>query len=154
MLIFYTTSAQLVSYPQDTRCPTPPLETRMDTGFQISLSRSETFRASLSRRELFKQDIFRLPRFTGHKENSTTVRSSQLSDAQTFGGLRTSPCGRTPTGAGPTASPRQAGASGTWSPWNARRNPAPSRDAAACSTLVREQSKTCFPVRWYGQAGG
>ena len=71
VLIFYTTSAQLVSYPQDTRCPTPPLETRMDSGFQISPSRSETFRASLSRRELFRQCIFRLPRFAAHKENST-----------------------------------------------------------------------------------
>ena len=68
MLIFCTTSAQLVSYPQDTRCPTPPLETRMDTGFQILLSRSETFRASLSRRELFRQGIFRLPRERGTRK--------------------------------------------------------------------------------------
>jgi len=33
MFFIYTTPAQLVSYPPVTWCPTPPLETRMDTGF-------------------------------------------------------------------------------------------------------------------------
>ena len=67
-------------------------------------------------------------------------------DSQTFGGLRTPACGWTPTGAGPTASPRLRRGFGHLLAMIGGRNPAPSRDAATTSTLVCRRRRACHQV--------
>jgi len=59
-----------------------------------------------------------------------------LTISQTFGGLRTPACGWTPTGAGPTASPRLRRGFGHLLAGIGGRNPPPSRDGAATSTRL------------------
>lgn len=73
----------------------------------------------------------RLP--CGHKEDSKARIDGHRPDAQSFAGLR----GALRAGLPPRplpAHPGYAGASATCAPWYARRNPARSRDAAACSS--------------------
>ena len=83
------------------------------------------------------------------------VRSSCRPDSQTFGGLRTPACGRTPTGAGPTASPRLRRGFGHLLTVIAGRIPAPSRDAATSSSLDFQRQKNRPPGRrWAGVKGG
>lgn len=65
-------------------------------------------------------------------------------DSQTFGGLRTPAFGRTPTGAGPTAEPRLCRGFGHLLTVIARRNPAPSRDAAPGSMPLNKSGKNPF----------
>ena len=67
----------------------------------------------------------------GHKEDSKTRIDGQRPDAQSFAGIRGALRAGLPTRPLP-AHPGCAGASATCAPWTARRNPARSRDAAAC----------------------
>lgn len=73
MLIFNTSSAQLVSYPPDTAgVLPPPLKPAWILGFKFSPLDQRLF-GFAPRRGLFKRGISRLHRKAVHKENSKQI---------------------------------------------------------------------------------
>ena len=108
----------------------------MSQSFYIEKTKKQNTKTAYAKSDDFKQVKRCIERYIqapkGGKEGPQGMQTL-LAISQTFGGLRTPAYGWTPTGAGPTASPRLRRGFGHLLAGIGGRNPPPSRDGAATS---------------------